>query len=256
LITAAYLASDFISSTELSLLEAANSSGATILPVIVGYSDFLHSPLAQFQAANDPNHPLESLPEAEVNRTLLGVAETVRSALAQGASQNSVSRQSQGPVAGVLNRALFVCYRRDDTQDVTGRLHDRLAETYGFDRVFMDIDSVPLGIDFVDHVAAQISSCAAVVVMIGRQWLKVKDKRRRRRLDNDDDLVRVEIAAALQQKIPVIPVLVQDAEMPAADELPENIRPLARRNGISLSAIRWRTDVERLIKELDRVMKG
>lgn len=109
--------------------------------------------------------------------------------------------------------------------------------------------------DFVEHVAEQISRCSAVIVMIGRQWLKLKDKRRRRRLDNDDDLVRVEIAAALQQKVPVIPVLVQDVAMPEQDYLPDNIRALARRNGIALSATRWRTDVERLIKELDRVMK-
>jgi len=150
---------------------------------------------------------------------------------------------------------LFLCYRREDTSDAAGRLHDRLVNAYGDDCVFMDIDSVPLGIDFVDHVSEQISKCRAVIVMIGKQWIKVKDKRRRRRLDNEDDLVRAEIAAALQQKVPVIPVLVQDATMPVGDELPENIRLLARRNGISISASRWRTDVERLIKELDPVMK-
>ena len=119
----------------------------------------------------------------------------------------------------------------------------------------MDIDSVPLGIDFVEHVSDQIGKCRAVIVMIGKRWHTIKDKKRRRRLDNEDDLVRAEIRAALQQKIPVIPVLVQGAEMPSSDDLPENIRPLARRNGIELSATRWRTDVERLIKELDRVMK-
>jgi hypothetical protein len=150
---------------------------------------------------------------------------------------------------------VFLCYRREDTQDAAGRLHDRLVDTYGHDRVFMDIDSVPLGVDFVEHVSGQISRCSAVIVMIGKQWLRAKDKGRRRRLDNEDDLVRTEVAAALQQGIPVIPVFVQDAEMPRSDELPENIRSLSRRNGISLSATRWRTDVERLIKELDRVMK-
>lgn len=95
----------------------------------------------------------------------------------------------------------------------------------------------------------------AVVVMIGRQRLKIKDKSRRRRLDNEDDLVRAEIAAALQQTIPVIPVLVEDAKMPNAADLLDNIRLLARRTGMELSATRWKSDVERLIKELDRVMK-
>jgi hypothetical protein len=107
----------------------------------------------------------------------------------------------------------------------------------------------------VDSVAHQISECGAMVVMIGRQWLKMKDKRRRRRLDNPDDPVRIEIAAALRLGAPVVPLLVQNAEMPSGDELPDDIRALVRRKRISLSDIRWRTDVERLIKELDRVMK-
>jgi hypothetical protein len=161
------------------------------------------------------------------------------------------------PVAPAPSRSstIFLCYRREDTQDAAGRLHDRLVDAYGPERVFRDIDSVPLGVDFVDHVAVQISRCSAVIVMIGRQWLKLKNKRRRRRLDDEGDLVRVEIASALKQNVPVIPVLVQDAAMPDPDDLPDNIRPLVRRNGIELSATRWRTDVERLIKELDRVMK-
>ena len=163
--------------------------------------------------------------------------------------------EAQETEASPGDRRIFLSYRRDDSADAAGRLRDMLVDAYGSKRVFQDIKSVPLGTDFVDHVAGQISRCSAVIVMIGKQWLKVKDKRRRRRLDNDDDLVRAEIVAALQQKIPVIPVLVQNAKMPTADDLPENIRLLARRNGIELSATRWKTDVERLIKELDRVMK-
>jgi TIR domain len=158
--------------------------------------------------------------------------------------------------ASVQGPALFLCYRREDTQDAAGRLHDRLADAYESDRVFMDIDSVPLGIDFVEHVSEQLAECAAVIVMIGRQWLAITDKRGRRRLDLADDLVRVEIASALARKIPVVPVLVQGAEVPSAEELPDVIRPLSRRNGIDLSGAAWKSGVERLIKELDRVMKG
>ena len=154
-----------------------------------------------------------------------------------------------------VTQRLFICYRRDDTQDAAGRLYDRLVDSFGADRVFMDIDSVPLGIDFVEHLTEQIGRCSAVIVMIGKQWHTIKDKKRRRRLDNEDDLVRAEIRAALQQQIPVIPVTVQNAIMPQAEDLPDDIRLLARRNGIQLDAARWRTDVERLLKELDRVMK-
>ena len=255
LISAAYLASDFTASTELPLVKAATSGGATILPLIVGYSDFQHSPWAQFQAANDPNQPLESLSPVEVARTLVGVAKTVRGVLVRSGLENRVSRESKDPAPAALNRALFICYRREDTQDAAGRLRDRLVIDYGQERVFMDIDSVPLGIDFVEHVTEQIGKCNAVIVMIGKQWHAIKDKKRRRRLDKEDDLVRAEIRAALQQKVPVIPVTVQNAPMPQAEDLPDDIRLLARRNGIDLSATRWTTDVERLIKELDRVMK-
>lgn len=154
------------------------------------------------------------------------------------------------------DRVLFICYRRDDTSDAAGRLHDNLANKYGDNRVFMDIDSVPLGADFVEHVTSEIASCSAVIVMIGRQWLSATDKKGRRRLDSTEDLVRVEIAAAVQRQIPVIPVLVHEADMPSAEDLPENIRPLSRRNGIDLSGPAWRGGIERLIKELDRVMKA
>jgi TIR domain len=149
----------------------------------------------------------------------------------------------------------FICYRRGDAADAAGRLYDHLSAVYGSSRVCMDIESVPLGIDYVEHVGQQIGQSSVVIVMIGNQWLTINDKKRRRRLDSEDDLVRAEIRAALQQSIPVIPVVVQNAEMPVADDLPEDIRPLARRNGIELSATRWSANVERLLKELDKWMK-
>jgi hypothetical protein len=167
-------------------------------------------------------------------------------AAAEGGERPQPKSQARG--------SLFLCYRRGDTEDAAGRLHDRLVDAYGTESVFMDIDSVPLGIDFVDHVTDQIARCSTVIVMIGRQWLKIQDDRQRRRLDNEDYLVRAEVRAALQRKIPVIPVVVQNASMPGADELPEDIRLLARRNGISLRPDQWKEGVERLLRELDAVM--
>jgi hypothetical protein len=149
---------------------------------------------------------------------------------------------------------IFICYRREDTQGEAGRLYDRLTDTFGASQVFMDIDSVPLGIDFVDRVKEQISNCRAVIVMIGRQWLTIPDKRGNRRLDDSEDLVRVEIAAALKQHVPVIPVLVQNASIPDREDLPDDLRLLTRRNGIALRHDQWREGVERLLKELDPTM--
>lgn len=151
---------------------------------------------------------------------------------------------------------IFLCYRRDDSQDAAGRLHDRLATTYGAESVFMDIESVPLGVDFVDHVKIEIARCHAVIVMIGRQWLTLETKRGTRRLDDPEDLARIEIAAALRQRVPVIPVLVQNASMPDRDELPDDLRLLTRRNGIALRHDQWRESVARLLKELDPIMKA
>ena len=113
-------------------------------------------------------------------------------------SRGSLDRQASDGI-------VFVCYRREDTPDAAGRLQDKLIDTYGIDRVFMDIDSVPLGIDYVEHVQEQMGRCRAVIIMIGPRWLSILDKRGRRRLELEDDMVRAEVEAALQQKVPVIP---------------------------------------------------
>lgn len=95
--------------------------------------------------------------------------------------------EASSPVEHTASSRVFLCYRREDTQDAAGRLYDRLSDVYGPDRVFMDIDSIPLGVDFIEHVKLQISKCSAVIVMIGRQWLRISDQRHRRRLDNQED---------------------------------------------------------------------
>ena len=150
---------------------------------------------------------------------------------------------------------LFLCYRRDDAPDAAGRLYDGLTAAFGPGRVFMDIDSVPLGVNFVNHINRQLQGCAAVLVMIGRSWTSCTDSDGSRRLEDPADHVRLEVATALKQNVPVIPVLVQNASMPRATDLPDEIRDLAFYNGIKLAPEVWRGGVERLIKELDRVMK-
>jgi TIR domain len=149
-------------------------------------------------------------------------------------------------------RRLFVCYRRADTASEAGRLKDAIASAYGPQAVFIDIEGLRLGTDFVKAIEEQVATCAVVIVMIGRNWLKATG--RRRRLDDPADMVRAEIASALRQEIPVIPVLVQDAAMPAEKSLPEDVRQLARRTGIALRHDLWREGVERLLKELDLIM--
>jgi TIR domain len=151
-------------------------------------------------------------------------------------------------------RLLFVCYRRDDTQDAADRLHERLVQTYGAERVFMDADNVPLGVNFVRYISEQLRQCGVVLVMIGRNWSKVTDEAGHRRLDDPADHVRVEIKTALGLGVPVIPLLVQDASMPRANELPEDIRDLAFQNGMPLPRAFWGQSVDKLLRALDRLI--
>jgi hypothetical protein len=146
---------------------------------------------------------------------------------------------------------IFISYRREDTAGHVGRLHDALAGHFGADRVFMDIDSIGYGDDFVEAIEKAVGSSAALVVVIGKQWLSTADKEGKRRIDNPEDFVHQEIAAALRRDVKIIPALVQSAAMPSAEVLPAPLAKLARRNAIEISDSRWQFDVERLIGVLE-----
>ena len=112
---------------------------------------------------------------------------------------------------------IFINYRRRIKGHVAGRLHDRLAQAFGRDNLFMDVDNIPVGVDFVTHLNDQVAACDAVLVVIDGKWAKAKDKAGQRRLHQPDDFVAIEIAAALTRDIRVIPVLVDGARMPRAE---------------------------------------
>lgn len=146
---------------------------------------------------------------------------------------------------------IFISYRREDSSGYAGRLHDALSSRFGPDRVFMDVDSIEYGVDFVEVVENAVGSCAVLIAIIGKRWVEITDKKGNRRLDNPQDFVHLEIAAALKRNIRIIPALVQDAVMPGEDVLPAPLAKLARRNAIEMSDTRWKFDVERLIETLD-----
>jgi hypothetical protein len=147
---------------------------------------------------------------------------------------------------------IFISYRRDDTADAAGRLYDALAAEFG-DRIFMDIDTIEPGVDFVDVVHRAVGSCDVLLALIGSRWSTVADAKGRRRLDDPDDFVRMEIEAALGRDVRVIPILVQGADMPSLDDLPESLGRLARRNAVQISPARWHYDVGRLIETLRKL---
>jgi dipeptidyl aminopeptidase/acylaminoacyl peptidase len=144
-------------------------------------------------------------------------------------------------------------YRRDDSGGHAGRLYDALSARFGEDHVFMDIDAIEPGADFVQTIEAAVDSCDAFLSLIGRDWLAAADEQGRRRLEDPGDYVRLEIEAALRRDVRLIPVLLQETEMPEPGVLPGSLAPLARRNAIELRDSSWRLDVQRLVEVLERV---
>jgi hypothetical protein len=147
--------------------------------------------------------------------------------------------------------AIFLSYRRDDSSGYAGRLFDNLSERFSRERVFMDIETLEPGMDFVAGIDHAIASCGAVIAMIGPNWTKAQDSEGRRRLDDPNDFIRLEITAALTRGVRVIPVLVHKASMPLEQELPEPLRPLCRLQACEISDNRWDFDVGRLADVLE-----
>lgn len=152
-------------------------------------------------------------------------------------------------------RRIFVSYRREDSREITGRICDRLNAEFGRETVFRDVDSIPAGVDFREHIGNTIEHCDVLLAIIGNQWLEAKNSKGERRLELAGDPLRVEIESALSKEIPVIPVLVKNANMPEADELPESLQPLAYRNAIIIPGEPYfHHGVDRLIAELEKAV--
>jgi class 3 adenylate cyclase/tetratricopeptide (TPR) repeat protein len=148
---------------------------------------------------------------------------------------------------------IFLNYRRQDSAGHAGRLFDALVQCFGDEQVFMDVDRLALGRDFVEAIDREVGSCDVMIALIGRNWLSVADADGRPRLEDPSDYVRLEIEAALTRDVPVIPALVQDAEMPRSVELPDSLAPLAHRQGLPIRDIGWHEDVARLMRALERI---
>ncbi len=149
-----------------------------------------------------------------------------------------------------MSTKIFISYRRDDSAFAARGVHDRLEREFGRDSVFMDVDSIALGVDFVDVLGAAVAKCDALLAIIGPDWLDTRDETGRRRLDNDHDFVRVEIAAALKRDIPVIPILLEGTYVPKPEHLPDDLDGLARRNGLDVRHASFHEDLDRLVRAL------
>src|SRR4051794_4484119 len=149
---------------------------------------------------------------------------------------------------------IFVCYRRDDSAGWARGLYDTLALHFGDPLVFMDVDNIPYGRDYVDVIEETLDATTVVLVIIGRRWLEPGTDGHPRIIDPDDP-VRLEITGSLARKgLHVLPILVDDAAMPAIGHLPDDIKPLTRINAPALRHTSWRSDVSRLIAYLELLL--
>ena len=142
---------------------------------------------------------------------------------------------------------VFISYRRGDAAASAGRLSDHLKARLGPGQVFMDVDGIEPGVDFHQVISDNVSQCDALIAVIGPDWLSD-------RLYEENDFVRIEIAAGLERDVRVIPVLVDGAEMPTAEQLPDSLKALARRNAAKLYHSRFSDDAGRLADVLERII--
>src|SRR5271166_5221196 len=115
-----------------------------------------------------------------------------------------------------MRGGVFFCYRREGSAFAARAIYDRVAQRVERENVFLDVDNIDLGVDWYNVLTDRVGACDALVAVIGRNWLSTADKDNRRRLDDPDDFVRIEIEAALKRNVRVIPVLVDGAAMPKA----------------------------------------
>jgi hypothetical protein len=149
---------------------------------------------------------------------------------------------------------IFISYRRDDAAGEAGRLADHMNRRFGRGQVFLDIDTIDPGRDFVKVLQSSLRETAAVLVVIGRRWTAVVDTTGARRLDDKNDFVRLEVEESLGRDIPVVPVLVQGATMPRADELPPSMASLTTRQAVTLDHAEFHDDANRLCDHLEKML--
>jgi hypothetical protein len=149
-----------------------------------------------------------------------------------------------------VGNAIFISYRRDDTEGEAGRLFDDLTRAFGNENVFMDVAGIRPGADFRHAIGENVAHCGVLLSIIGPTWAGITSADGKRRIEDPNDFVALEIASALKREVPVIPVLVHGAHMPTPDQLPDSLKDLSYRNSVEISHARWNSDVQLLIQAL------
>lgn len=151
---------------------------------------------------------------------------------------------------------IFISYRRQDAAAYAGRLRADLARRYGEDDVFLDLADLAPGADWTRQLHQAVAAAELVLVVMGPHWAQARDPDGNRRLDDPQDFIRSEVAAALRMDKRVVPVLVGGADMPSASDLPDDVQGLVRRQAIELHDRGWDADVQTLVEVVDRLRGG
>jgi hypothetical protein len=155
-----------------------------------------------------------------------------------------------------MSGQIFISYRREESRWSARSLHDRLCRDFDPKQIFMDIDAIALGEDFVKAIETTVAKCDVLIAVIGNNWLTTKDDDGDRRLDNPEDIVRMEIGVALKREISMIPVLVDGASIPRATDLPEDLKSLVRRNALRITDTSFDGDCQRLAAAIRLVLEN
>jgi hypothetical protein len=147
---------------------------------------------------------------------------------------------------------IFISYRRADSGEAATKLYRHLSMRFGKDLVFQDVDDIKPGADFMETIREELTVCEVFLILIGPSWLI--DAQGRRRLDDPKDVLRMEVAEALSREATVLPVLIGGASMPSPDTLPKPLKPLSRRQALSLVEDKWIPNVETLIERLREII--
>jgi len=147
-------------------------------------------------------------------------------------------------------KKIFISYRRADAEYAAGALGRELRSYFGEEQVFRDKEDIGAGVSWKQHVLHEIDHDSALLVLIARDWANARDARGERRLDNPEDPLRLEIRDGIQDRATVIPILLENAQMPAEADLPPDIKPMADFNAVPLRDSDWRYDVDRICKAL------
>jgi hypothetical protein len=149
---------------------------------------------------------------------------------------------------------IAISYRRSDSRALVGRIFDRLSERYGGEEIFLDIDAIPYGRNFRDHIASILQQCEVMIAVVGPHWTGARPDGAARIFDQDDP-VRIEVQTALMRSMRIIPVLIDDAVMPPPGDLPENLREFSLLNALRIDAgLDFKIHVSRLIAALDQIV--